>query len=143
MAKVNVKDWNNLPIEQWNTTTIHAFLIDETDRKYSAEYVPGGKGPKSQRWSMEKGMIKRELTKKGPEVVKAFIEVCWDEYFTPNKKKYPYPNFGFMMGYMDKFWSDARRKVEKEEMFDKAVDNSEDIVYTEGSSDGNDVSNWF
>lgn len=109
--KIPTKDWRNLPIEKWNTTTIHAYLIDETKRKYNAEYTPGGKGSKSQRWTAEKGMIKRELTKRGPEVVRKFIEICWREYFTPNPKKYPYPTFGFAMGYMDRFWTQATQEV--------------------------------
>lgn len=114
MTKPSTKDWRNLPIEKWNTTTVHAFLIDETQRKFDAEYTPGGKGSKSQRWSAEKGMIKRELTKRGPEVVRKFIEICWREYWTPNPKKYPYPTFGFMCGFMDRYWTEANDEVTKE-----------------------------
>lgn len=111
--KIPTNDWRNLPIERWNTRTIHAFLIDETKRRYNAEYVPGGKGSKSQRWAAEKGMIKRELDKRGADVVRKFIEVCWREYYTPNPNKYPYPTFGFMLGYMDRYWTEAVREVEK------------------------------
>lgn len=114
MTKPSTKDWRNLPIEKWNTTTVHAFLIDETQRKFDAEYTPGGKGSKSQRWSAEKGMIKRELTKRGPEVVRKFIEICWREYWTPNPKKYPYPTFGFMIGYMDRYINEAIVEATKE-----------------------------
>src|SRR5699024_12215023 len=79
MTKIPTNDWRNLPIEKWNTRTVHAFLIDETKRKFDAEYVPGGKGSKSQRWRAEQGMIKREITKRGAEVVRKFIEICWRE----------------------------------------------------------------
>lgn len=114
MKKVSTKDWRNLPIDKWNTTTVHAFMIEETKRKFNAEYVPGGGGPKSQRWRTEQGMVKRELEKHGPEVVRKFIEICWREYFTPNPKQYPYPTYGFMVGYMDRYWTQAVDEVAKE-----------------------------
>lgn len=113
MKKISTKDWRNLPIEKWNTTTVHAFLIDETKRRFDAEYIPGGGGPKSKRWSAEKGMIKRELGRRGAEVVRKFIEICWREYYTPNPDKYPFPSFGFMLGFMDRNWTEAEREVVK------------------------------
>lgn len=119
--KVNTKNWSSLPIAEWNTSTVHAFLIDETRRKYNAEYTPGGRGSLSQRWNTEQGMIKRELTKRGPEVVRKFIEICWREYFTPNPKKYPYPNLAFMAGYMDRYWTAAEEEVHKAELVEKAA----------------------
>lgn len=123
--KTDTKDWRNLPIEKWNTNTVHAFLIGETNRRYSAEYVPGGRGPKSKRWIAEKGMIKRELDKKGAETVKRFIEVCWREYYTNQPWKFPYPTFGFMVGYMDHFWSEATMETELREEMDEAIDESD------------------
>lgn len=114
MKKISTKDWRNLPIEKWNTTTVHAFLIDETKRRFDAEYIPGGGGPKSKRWSAEKGMIKRELDRRGAEVVRKFIEICWREYYTPNPDKYPFPNWMFMCSYMDRNWTEAEREVKKE-----------------------------
>lgn len=124
MTKISTKDWRNLPIEKWNTTTIHAFLIDETRRRFNAEYVPGGRGSKSQRWTAEKGMIKRELTKRGPEVVRKFIEVCLKKYFTPNPKRFPYPTFGFMMGYMDKYWTDALQMEGETERYEAIAEET-------------------
>lgn len=108
--KPKTADWRNLPIEQWNTTTVHAYLIDRTRELYGVEYVPGGKGTRSQRWSAEKGMIKRELTNKGAELVRKFIDVCWREYKTNNPGRYPYPTFGFMLGWMDWCWTVAERE---------------------------------
>lgn len=116
--KVSTKDWRNLPIKKWNVTTIHAFLIDETRRRYDAEYKPGGRGSLSQRWAAEKGMIKRELTKHGPEVVRKFIEVCWREYY-PNDR-YRFPTFGFMIAYQDRYWTDAIQEVESDEIVKRA-----------------------
>lgn len=112
MTKTNSKDWRNIPTEKWNVNSIHAFLIDETRRRYNAEYKPGGRGSLSQRWVAEKGMIKREITKRGSGVVRNFIEVCWREYKTSNPRKFPYPTFGFMCGYMDRHWTGAERELE-------------------------------
>lgn len=127
MTKTNTKDWRNLPIEQWNANTVHAFLIDRTAEKYNAEYTPGGGGPKSARWLTEKGMIKRELTNRGPATVRKFIEICWDNYFTANPRRFPYPTFGFMLGYMDKHWTDANKAVEQAQIVDETnVDEVED-----------------
>lgn len=114
MKKISTKDWRNLPIEKWNTTTVHAFLIDETKRRFDAEYIPGGGGPKSKRWSAEKGMIKRELDRRGAEVVRKFIEICWREYYTSDPNRYPFPSFGFCLGFMDRNWTEAEREVAKE-----------------------------
>lgn len=119
-------DWQARNIDDWNTRTVHAFLIDETRRRFNAEYVPGGKGAKSQRWRTEQGMIKRELDRRGPRVVRKFIEICWAEYYTPNPDKYPYPTFGFMLGFMDRYWSQAEREVAKEtERVEIAEQNTE------------------
>lgn len=122
--KVPTKDWRNLPVEKWNTTSVHAFLIDETERKFNAEYKPGGRGSLSQRWAAEKGMIKRELTKRGPEVVRKFIEICWREYYTPNPKKFPFPAFGFMIGFMDRYWNEATQEVEEERRRTEAAEDT-------------------
>lgn len=115
MTKIKSKDWRNLPTDQWNVTTAHQFLIDETKRRFDAEYVPGGGGPKSKRWTAEKGVIKRELDRKGAAVVRKFIEICWREYYTSNPDKYPYPTFFFMCGFMDRNWTEAEREVKKAE----------------------------
>lgn len=123
--KIKSDEWENLPTEQWNTTTVHAFLIDETKRRFDAEYTPGGRGAKSKRWAAEKGMIKRELDNRGPAVVRSFIEICWREYFTSDKTKYPYPTFGFMLGFMDRYWTDAEREVSKSIQYEQAVEQSE------------------
>lgn len=132
------KDWRNLPIEKWNTNTVHAFLIDMTKEKYNAIYVPGGGGPVSRRWVSEKGMIKRELDRKGPAVVKKFIEICWREYYTPNPKKFPYPTYGFMAGYMAHFWTEALQESEHEEEVTEAINESHAKMEELGGD-----SDWF
>lgn len=125
MTKIPTNDWRNLSIDKWNTRTVHAFLIDETKRKFDAEYIPGGKGAKSQRWRTEQGMIKREIDRRGAKVVKRFIEICWREYRTSNPKRYPYPTFGFMIGYMDGNWTKSEREVAKEEEHTELAERSD------------------
>ena len=125
-------DWQARNIDDWNTRTVHAFLIDETRRRFNAEYVPGGKGAKSQRWRTEQGMIKRELDRRGPRVVRKFIEICWAEYYTPNPEKYKYPNWVFMCSYMDRYWTDATQKVKQEYERDEIAKSEKEV----------DV-NWF
>lgn len=129
--KISTKDWRNLPIEKWNTTSVHAFLIDETKRKFDAEYVPGGRGPKSQRWRSEQGMIKREIERRGAEVVRRFIELCWDDYYTNDPDKYPYPTFGFCAGYMDTNWTKAEREVTKARERTELAERSETTAIDE------------
>lgn len=131
MTKISTKDWRNLPIDKWNTRTVHAFLIDETKRKFDAEYVPGGKGPKSQRWRSEQGMIKREIDRRGSKVVRKFIEICWDEYYTSDPSKYPFPTFGFMAGYQDRNWTKAEREVAKSDERTDLAERSDSIEIDE------------
>lgn len=135
MTKIKSKDWRNLPTDQWNTTTFHAFLIDETKRRFDAEYVPGGGGPKSKRWAAEKGMLKREIERRGPEVVRKFIEICWRDYYTSNPDKYPFPSFGFCLGFMDRNWTEAEREVKKAEERAELAERSEIKV--------EDISDWL
>lgn len=111
--RISTKDWRNLPTDQWNVSSFHAFLIDETKRRFDAEYVPGGKGSKSQRWIAEKGMLKREIDRRGVETVRKFIEICWREYYSTDKA-YKYPSFGFMLGFQDRYWTQAIDEVAKE-----------------------------
>lgn len=132
MTKIPTKDWRNLPIEDWNTNSFHAFLIEETARKFNAEYVPGGKGSKSQRWIAEKGVLKRDIDKRGAEVVRKFIEICWAEYFTPDPKKYPYPTYFFMISYMDRYWTQAIDEVAKERERAEIAERSDSTKIDEG-----------
>lgn len=134
MTKISTKDWRNLPTESWNTRTVQSFLIDETKRRFNAEYTPGGRGSKSKRWAMECGMIKRELEQRGPEVVRRFIEICWDEYYTSDPDKFPYPTFAFMLGYMDRYWTKATQEAEKEQ---------KDSEYISESDPENIEEDWF
>lgn len=118
MTKINAKDWCNLPTERWNTLTFTTFLIDETRRIYDAEYKPGGRGSLSQRWNAERGMIKREIDKKGPEVLRKFIEICMRNYKPSGN--YTYATFGFMCGYLDRYWNEAEQAVKQDQIVEQA-----------------------
>lgn len=110
--KPKTADWRNLPIEKWNSTTFHAYLADLNEEKYGVEYVPFGKGSVGQRWSVEKRNIKLEIEKKGPEVVKAFIDECFANHRqNPN---YPVLAWGFMYSYKRDLMAKAQSRVQKQ-----------------------------
>lgn len=90
-------DWRNFPLDQWNTTTLHAYLIDKNAELFDAEYVPFGKGAISQRWRTEKGQLKQAQAALGNTVLLAFIDRCLATH-TP-KADFPHVNFGFMWAY--------------------------------------------
>lgn len=98
MTKISTKNWRELPIEKWNTTSFHAYLIDRNLEAYGATYVPFGHGPISRRWVQEKGQIKQAIQKHGNDVVKLYIDKCFVNHkFNP---QFPVLSFGFMYTYM-------------------------------------------
>ena len=113
MVKISTKDWRNLPIEQWNTTTFTVYLEHLTKEKFGVTYEPTGGGSKAQRWSREKGMLKNAQGKYGNEVLRRFIEICVSEYKA--KPQYPYASFTFMYSYMSDRFAKSEREVKKAE----------------------------
>ena len=109
MPKISTKDWRNLPIEQWNVTTFHAYLAELTADHFGVEYAPTGSGSKSQRWAREKGMMKQAQERYGNEVLRRFIEMCVSEY--KPKAQYPYVSFTFMYSYMDRNFAKAQAEL--------------------------------
>lgn len=91
--KIDRSDWRNLPLEQWNTKTVHAMIIELNAERFDVEkYVP------MRSWSFEQGVIKRILTQYGPEAVYFTIERAFAEY-KPNAM-YPQLTAGFLLTYM-------------------------------------------
>jgi hypothetical protein len=133
-TKSNAKDWRNRPIADWNCTTFHAFIIDKTAELYGHTYAPGGRGSKAQRWSLEKGMLKRAQQQYGNEVLRQFIEICWSEYRTTKPDQFPYPTFVFMYSWMDRYFDRAVAEVTKEKRREEATDDTEAIE---------DLSDWI
>lgn len=91
--KIDRKDWRNLPLEQWNTLTVHAMFADRNRELYGVEtYVP------MRNWRFEQGVIKRTLTEHGPEVLRQVFDAAFEEY-RPTRE-FPILTAGFVIAYM-------------------------------------------
>lgn len=87
------KDWRNLPLEYWNTLTIHQMFADLNREHYEVTtYIP------MRGWTFEQGVIKRNLTEYGAEAVRETIERAFAEY-RPTAD-YPQLTAGFLLTYM-------------------------------------------
>lgn len=111
MTTIKSNDWQKLPYEKWNASTVTAYLEHLTKENKGVTYEPTGGGSKGQRWSREKGMMKQAIEKYGAAVVKRFIDLGFEKH-TP-KPKYPYPSFTFMYSYMSDLWPVAEKDVVK------------------------------
>lgn len=91
--KINRKDWRNLPYEQWNTLTVCVMVADLNREHYGVEtYIP------FHNWSVERGMIKRNLAQYGAEVLAEFFAQAFAEY-RPTRE-YPQLTAGFALSYV-------------------------------------------
>lgn len=91
--KIDRKDWRNIAIDQWNTSTVHAMIIELNHEMYSIEkYVP------LRGYGFEQGVIKRSLEAYGPTAVKTVIERAFNQY-SPTSQ-YPQLTAGFLLTYM-------------------------------------------
>lgn len=92
-AKIKTDDWRNLPAEKWNVRTVHAYFADMNRELFGAEvYVP------MRNWKFEQGVIKRNLTLYGPEVMRKVFDRAFREY-RPSRQ-YPILTAGFVLSYM-------------------------------------------
>lgn len=91
--KINRSDWRTLPYEHWNALTVLAMAADLNREYYGIEtYLP------FRNWSIERGMVKRELDRYGAELIRAVFEAAFVEY-RPNRE-YPILTAGFIVSYM-------------------------------------------
>lgn len=121
--KVSTKDWRNLPIERWNTTTVHAYLIDINKEKYGATYLPFGKGTVKQRWSTEKGQVKNALNTYGPDVIREFIDICFAKHRTTDQ--FPTMTFGYIFTYYRPELQQAEVRVKKRKAREEVANQNE------------------
>lgn len=89
--KPGAKDWRNRAIQDWNVSTVHAYLIEQHQERFGVPYYPFGS------WIIEKRMIKGIIEQHGADIVKAFIDRSMETY-TPSEM-YPGISFGFMFKY--------------------------------------------
>jgi hypothetical protein len=117
MTKISVKDWRNLPIEQWNVTTVRCYLADQHLAKLGIPYI-------TKNYQTEGSMIKSTISQFGPEATKLFIDKCLDDY-TP-KKDYPGISYGFMYGFMrSRIMPIALAELKRKQSVQRAEDNIE------------------
>jgi hypothetical protein len=109
-------DWKAREIKDWNATTFRAYLRDRHRERFGIEYTPNSV-------KMEAGMLARMNKEYGPEILKAFIDLCLREYRPA--PGWPGVNFCFMYSKM-KSWAlprvlDAhRREQERQEAKERA-----------------------
>lgn len=86
------KDWRNLPYDQWNTHTIHAYFADMNREHFGvAEYLP------MRNWRFEQGRIKQALNEHGAELLHRAFDECFRTY-RPSLE-YPLLTAGFAISY--------------------------------------------
>ena len=91
--KINTSDWRTLPYDKWTTRTVHAYFADRNRELYGIEqYVP------TRNFSFEQGVIKRNLTQYGAEVLREVFDEAFREY-RPTRE-YPQLTAGFVLAYM-------------------------------------------
>lgn len=91
--KLDRKDWRTLDINEWNTVTVYAMIVDLNTERFDVEkYVP------LRGFGYERGVIKRNLDTYGAAAVKEVIEIAFDEYRPTTQ--YPQLTAGFLLTYM-------------------------------------------
>src|SRR5690625_3678551 len=105
-------DWQSRNIDDWNTTTFHAYMQSRHRELFGCEYVP------FRGWQAEKGMLGRLIgtrQRKGTHD-KAIIKRFIDEGFKSYKPtaQYPGTSFGFLYSYrrniLQRLEAEDRRK---------------------------------
>jgi hypothetical protein len=90
MPRISKKDWENLPIEQWSSTTHQCYLFHLTKLHFGIDY-------QCRNFATEKRMINNLVKSVGNAIVKEFIEECVRTY--KPTAEYPYIQFWFMLSY--------------------------------------------
>ena len=95
-------DWQARDINDWNTTTFHAYLSDKHRELFGVDYVP------FRGWNAEKGMIGNLIGTRLKQATadKAMVKRFIDETFADYKPtpQYPGTSFGFMWTYRKNVW---------------------------------------
>jgi hypothetical protein len=88
--RISKKDWQNLPLDEWNSTTFQTYLAHLTKERFKVDY-------ECRNFAIERRFINNLLTKYGAEVVKEFIDECVKKY-RPTAQ-YPMISFSIMYTY--------------------------------------------
>ena len=89
--KLDTKDFRNLPLEKWNSTTIREYIKFLNIERFGIPAVTFNV-------RQENGMISKFVKEYGIETTKLFVEECVRKY-RPNAN-YPTVNFATMYSYM-------------------------------------------
>ncbi|MEK3887316.1 hypothetical protein [Bacillus sp. FSL K6-3431] len=128
------KDWQARNINDWNTTTFHAYMVDKHAELFGCDYVP------MKNWITEKGLLGRLIGTSGKnakprtasnEMVKEFIDECFASY-TPTAE-YPGTSFGFSWAYRKNVW----QRLQIEEQRKQAASKAEE------TTDWEDLADWL
>jgi len=125
--KFSGADYAYRPLADWNVNHFIAFLAAETKRKFGVDYVPGGRGPISSRWAMERGMLKQAQESLGNAVLRRFIERCIANY-RPHGD-YLFVTFTFMWSWMRDEVARAQADVARSQA--KAAREAETVEVTD------------
>lgn len=111
-------DWRNLPLEHWNTRSVHAMVIDLNVEKFGVDtYIP------LRGWQFEQGVIKRALTEYGAAALRTTIERAFAEYRPTTK--YPQLTAGFLIAYMlPRIMPQVLAEEKRKESAEASVDNA-------------------
>lgn len=111
-------DWQARDIDDWNTSTYHAYLVDKHREMFGVDYVP------FRGWQAEKGMIGNLIgTRTKPAMaskadVKRFIDEAMREYRpTP---QYPGTSFGWLWTYRKNVWQRIQAESARRERIQQA-----------------------
>ena len=113
------KNWQERPVESWNTTTVKAYLSDKHPEKIGTPYFPFGT------WDIEQKMIKTALTEYGGEVVKKFIDECLRTY--EPSPQYAGISFGFMFKFRNRELQRIIFESKKAEKADERIERLRQI----------------
>lgn len=109
--KVDTKDWQNAPVELWNTTTFMEYVAHLNQQKY-------GRVPINASLQTLRAIMKKDIERFGAEALKIFLEMAVADY-NGNAR---YPSLSYSQArllYMERFMSVAIEKAQQ-----KAVDEA-------------------
>lgn len=143
--KVSAKDWHSRPIEEWNVTTFHAYMIDRHKELFGVDYAP------FRSWRLEQGLIggivgtqKKEGTH-DKALIKDFIDETFETYEpTP---EYPGTSFGFMWTYRQNVLQKIQwRRSQKEKDAEYQMKEKERLEQFQSLNDNQEIDaleEWF
>jgi len=122
--KSNPKDWRNRATADWTVTTFRQYLADEHERRYGIPYTPRS-------FAIEGRWLKTMIAEHGAELVRNFIDACFEDYRpTP---QYPGLNFGFMFSYqrarvLPRVLAENTAKFKRKEATAETADKWDDLA---------------